>query len=168
MLPDLDLRVHVPIPEVVIVRASGTVNRLTASVLAQRVSYQLTRARHVVVDLGDVTVANPRGLAILLPLHHQATARGTQLHIVRAEHDAVRRALHTAGLDQLLVFDSTAEAVIAGLPRQIPPRGGPRRSAGAHPNMDGAPGDDDRSRCPADHYNSPAATSTGRGRTDTT
>ncbi len=141
MLPDLDLRVHVPIADVVIVRVGGTVNRLTASVLAKRVGYQLTRARHVVVDLGDVTVADPRGLAILLTLHHQATARGTQLHIVRAEHDAVRGALHTAGLDQLLVFDSTAEAVIAGLPRQVPSRGGPRRSASAHADLDGVPGD---------------------------
>ncbi|MGH3549230.1 MAG: STAS domain-containing protein [Pseudonocardiaceae bacterium] len=126
MLRDLNLRLHVPIPEVAIVRVSGTVNTLTASVLARRVSYQLSRARHVVVDLADVKVVDPGGLAVLRTLHHQAINCGSQLHVVRAEHDAVRRPLHTAGLDQLLVFESTAEAVIAGLPRLVPSPGGTR------------------------------------------
>ena len=61
MVPDLELRVHAPIPEVVIVRVSGTVNRLTAAVLASRVGHQIGRAPHVVVDLGEVTAMDPGG-----------------------------------------------------------------------------------------------------------
>lgn len=76
MLLDLELRVHAPIPEVVIVRVSGTVNRLTAAALAQRVGQQLSRAPHAVVDLDEVTVMDPRDLAVLVRLHQQASANG--------------------------------------------------------------------------------------------
>ncbi|HEX6403256.1 MAG TPA: STAS domain-containing protein [Pseudonocardiaceae bacterium] len=84
VLRNLDLRLHTPIPEVVIVRVAGTVDRFTSPVLAQRVAHQLTRAPHVVIDLGEVTAVDPRGVTGLLKLHHQATAHGTQIHIARA------------------------------------------------------------------------------------
>jgi anti-anti-sigma factor len=113
VLPDLDVRVYTPIPEVVIVRVGGAVDRFTAPVLAQRVGKQLTRAPHVVVDLGNVTAVDPRGLAILRTLHDQATASGTEIHITRAEDDTVRHALQTTGLDELFSLDPTAETVIA-------------------------------------------------------
>ena len=113
VLPDLDVRIYTPIPEVVIVRAGGTVDRFTAPVLAQRIEKQLTRAPHVVVDLGDVTTVDPRGLAALRTLHPQATASGTEIHITRAEDDTVRHALHITGLDQLFTLDPTADTVIA-------------------------------------------------------
>lgn len=128
MLPDLELRVYAPIPEAVIVRVSGTVNTRTAAVVAQRVGHQLTRAPHVVVDLGEVTAMDTRGLTVFRTLHRQATATGTEIHLVRAEHDAVRPALRTTGLDQLFTVDSTADAVIAGLPRQATPDDGPPQS----------------------------------------
>jgi anti-anti-sigma factor len=115
VLADLDVRVHTPIPEVVIVRVGGTVDRCTAPVLAQRVEKQLTRAPHVVVDLGDVTAVDPRGLAGLRTLHHQATASGTEIHITGADDDAVRHALRITGLDQLFTLDPTADMVIANL-----------------------------------------------------
>src|SRR5206468_2535727 len=70
-----------------------------------------------VIDLGDVSVLGPRGVAVLLMLHQEAMARGTDLHIVGAEHDAVHRPLQVTGLTQLLSLDSTADAVIASLPR---------------------------------------------------
>lgn len=115
VLGSLDLRVYAPIPEVVIVRVGGAINRRTAPVLAERVGKQLTRAHHVVVDLGEVTVLDPPGLAVLLTLYDRATARGTEIHIVRAEHDGVRGALRITGLDQLFTVDPTADAVIAKL-----------------------------------------------------
>jgi anti-sigma B factor antagonist len=136
MLPDLELRVYAPIPEVVIVRVSGTVNTRTAAVVAQRVGHQLTRAPHVVVDLGEVTAMDTRGLTVFRTLHRQATATGTEIHLVRAEHDAVSPALRTTGLDQLFTVDSTADAVIAGLPRQATPHDGPARSGANQPDLE--------------------------------
>jgi hypothetical protein len=59
-LADLDLWVHAPVPEVVIARVSGTVDRHTAPLLAQRVGQQLTRAPHV-VGRGEITVLDPGG-----------------------------------------------------------------------------------------------------------
>jgi anti-anti-sigma factor len=115
------LRLHTPTPDVVIVRVSGTVNRRGAQLLAELARKQLNRAPHVVIDLGDVSVLGPRGVAVLLTLHQEAMARGTELHIVGAEHNAVvHRPLQVTGLTQLLKLDSTADAVIASLPaRQV-------------------------------------------------
>lgn len=118
MLLDLELRVYAPIPEVVIVRASGSVNRLTAGVLAQRIDQQLRRAPHVVVDLGEVTVVDPCDLAVLFRVHQRARVKGTRIYLARAERDAVRRALRITGLDKLFTLAPTADAVIAGLPLQ--------------------------------------------------
>ncbi len=101
----------------VIVRVSGTVDRLNAPLLAELAGKQLNRAPHVVIDLGSVSVLGPQGLTVLLALHQQATARGTKLYIVGAEHDAVRRPLHVMGLAQLLSLNPTADAVVAALPR---------------------------------------------------
>lgn len=139
MSPDLELRVYAPIPDVVIVRVSGTVTRRTAAVLAKRVGYQLTRAPHVVVDLGEVTAVDPCGLAVLLTLHRRASINGTQIHLARAGHDAVRPALRTTGLDQLFTLAPTADAVIAGLPHHAPSHLGPRRSSTHQPDLDGYP-----------------------------
>lgn len=111
---------HTPTPDVVIVRVSGTVNRRGAQLLAELARKQLNRAPHVVIDLGGVSVLGPRGVAVLLTLHQEAMARGTELRIVGAEHDAVHRPLQVTGLTQLLTLDSTADAVIASLPaRQV-------------------------------------------------
>jgi anti-anti-sigma factor len=92
--------------------------------LAELVRKQLNRAPHVVIDLANVNVLGPRGLAVLLMLHQEAMALGTDLRIVGADHDAVHHPLRVTGLTQLLSFDSTADAVLdcqrarsgAGLP----------------------------------------------------
>jgi anti-anti-sigma factor len=101
---------------VVIVRVSGTVDRRGALLLAELARKQLNRAPHVVIDLGNVSALGPRGVAVLLRLHQEAMARGTDLRVVGAEHDAVHRPLQLTGLTQLLRLDSTADAVIASLP----------------------------------------------------
>jgi anti-sigma B factor antagonist len=124
VLRNLDVRLHTPIPEVVVVRLGGTVDRFTAPVLAEFLGKQLTRAPHVVVDLGEVTTVDPRGLTTLLRLHHQATATGTEIHIARAEDDTVRRALRLTGLDQLFTLDPTADTVIADIQAQPRSRSG--------------------------------------------
>jgi anti-anti-sigma factor len=128
-LPAVDLRVYRPLPEVVIVRVSGTVDWCTAPALAQRVARQLTRAPHVVVDLGEVTTVDPRGLAQLAALHHQAHATGTQIHLARAHGHAMRQALQLTGLDHLFTLDPTVEKIIAEVRSQPPSPGrlDPRR-----------------------------------------
>lgn len=125
----VDLRVHMPRPDVVIVRVSGALDRLNAQLVAELVGKQLHRAPHVVVDLGGVSVLSPRGLAVLLMLHQLAMTRRGQLHIVGAEHDAVGQPLHVTGLAQLLSLESTADAVIARLPwpGHVPHRAVPHR-----------------------------------------
>jgi anti-anti-sigma factor len=148
MSPDLELRVYAPTPDVVIVRVSGTVTRGTAAVLAKRVGHQLTRAPHVVVDLGEVTAVDPAGLAVLLTLHQRASVNGTQIYLARAGHDAVRPALQTVGLAQLFTLAPTADAVIAGLPRRAPSHHGPHRSGTHQPDLDGYPAGKGSSRHP--------------------
>ena len=113
VLRNLDLRVYTPIPEVVIVRVGGCLDSVTGPVLIKRVANQLLRAPHVVIDLGEVTAVDPRGLAGLVPLHHRASAHGTQIHLARAQGDAVRPALRITGLDQLCTLHPTAETVVA-------------------------------------------------------
>lgn len=108
-------------------RVGGTVDRFTAPVLTQRVAKQLTRAPHVVVDLGEVAVVDPHGLARLVTLHHQANATGTQIHLARA-HDDVRQALRLTGLDQLFTLEPTVEKIIAEFQAQ------PRSSDRVHPS----------------------------------
>jgi anti-anti-sigma factor len=131
VLRQLDLRVYAPIPEVVIVRVSGVVDGVTAPMLATRVDNQLARAPHVVVDVGDVSAVDPQALAVLWPLQDKAVAAGTEIHIVRADDDEVRRALRITGVDQVFTVDATAEAVIAevraGPARDGRFRGGSRR-----------------------------------------
>lgn len=138
----MDLRLHRPTPDVVIVRASGPVDGLAARLLAERVGQQLHRAPHVVIDLGDVGVLGPRGLTVLSTLHQQALERGSQLHIVGAGHDAVRQPLHASGLAQRLSLESTADAVIAALPRPVISRVAAGR-IGPGPGAPRMKGDDD-------------------------
>jgi anti-anti-sigma factor len=115
----MDVRLHMPRPDVVIVRVSGAVGGMTAPVLAERVGKQLQRVPHVVLDLGEVSVLGPQGLTVLLMLCQEAMARGVELHVVGVERDAVRRPLHARGLAQLVRFDATVDAVIAELPRPV-------------------------------------------------
>jgi anti-anti-sigma factor len=124
----MDLRLHMPRPDVVIVRVSGAVDPVTAPVLAALVGKQLLRVPHVVLDLGEVSVLGPQGLTVLLMLYQEAMARGVELQIVGVERDAVRRPLHARGLAQLVRFDATVDAVVASLPLPVRSRVGSRRA----------------------------------------
>jgi anti-anti-sigma factor len=124
----MDLRLHMPRPDVVIVRVSGAVDPVAAPVLAALVGKQLLRVPHVVLNLGEVTVLGPQGLTVLLMLYQEAMARGVELQIVGVERDAVRRPLHARGLAQLVRFDATVDAVIASLPLPVRSRVGSRRA----------------------------------------
>ena len=112
--PKLDVRLHVPIPDVVVVRVSGSVDEATSLELARRVGQQLGRAPHVVIDLQDVGSLCGRSLSLLCALHRRAVATGTQLH-VSADRVDVLRSLQRSGLDQLVSVSPAAELVVAGL-----------------------------------------------------
>jgi anti-anti-sigma factor len=112
--PRLDVRLHVPIPDVVVVRVSGSVDEATSLELARRVGQQLGRAPHVVIDLQDVGSLCGRSLRLLCALQRRAVAKGTQLH-VSAERGDVLRSLQRSGLDQLVPVCPAAELVVAGL-----------------------------------------------------
>jgi len=114
----LEVRLHAPLPHAVIVRAAGTVNPTGAALLAQRVAQQLRRAAHVVLDLEEVAVLCPAGVATLADLHRDALALGGCLHIAGADHGAVAGPLRAAGLDHQLCLAWSADAAIALLPRR--------------------------------------------------
>jgi anti-anti-sigma factor len=124
----MDLRLHMPRPDVVIVRVSGAVDPVAAPVLAALVGKQLLRVPHVVLNLGEVTVLGPQGLTVLLMLYQEAMARGVELYVVGVERDAVRRPLHARGLAQLVRFDATVDAVVASFPLPVRSRVGSRRA----------------------------------------
>jgi anti-anti-sigma factor len=124
----MDLRLHMPRTDVVIVRVSGAVDPVAAPVLAALVGKQLLRVLHVVLDLGEVTVLRPQGLTVLLMLYQEAMARGVELYVVGVERDAVRRPLHARGLAQLVRFDATVDAVVASFPLPVRSRVGSRRA----------------------------------------
>jgi anti-anti-sigma factor len=114
--PGLDVRLHVPIPDVVVIRVSGSVDEAAGPVLARRIGEQLGRAPHVVIDLRDVGSLCGQSLSLLGAVHRRALAMGTQLH-VSAERHEVLRSLQHSGLDQLLSVRPAAELVVAGLTR---------------------------------------------------
>jgi anti-anti-sigma factor len=118
----MDLRLHAPRSDVVIVRVSGPVDELAASVLADRVGKQLHRAPHVIVDLGDVSTLCPRGLTVLSTLYQKAMAQQTRLYIVIAEHDELQ--LHTTSLAPMLSLEPTVDAVISALSEPVMPHRG--------------------------------------------
>ncbi|WP_433287051.1 STAS domain-containing protein [Pseudonocardia sp. CA-142604] len=110
----LDVRLHVPIPDVVVVRVSGSVDEATSLELARRVGQQLGRAPHVVIDLRDVGSLCERSLRLLSALHRRAVATSTQLH-VSADRVDVLCSLRRSGLDKLVPVRPAAELVVAGL-----------------------------------------------------
>jgi anti-anti-sigma factor len=112
--PRLDVRLHVPIPDVVVVRVTGSVDEATSLEFARRVRQQLGRAPHVVIDLQDVGSLCERSVRLLRALHRRAVATGTQLHVAADRLD-VLRTLQRSGLDQLVPIRPAAELVVAGL-----------------------------------------------------
>lgn len=118
----LDVRLHSPIPAVVVVRVSGELNGRSVPLLTERVSQQFARAPHVVIDLADVTFLGAAGLEALKVLHRHATDSGCRVHLA-ADHEAVCCPPHLAGLDQLLPVVASADALLACLtPARVPLR----------------------------------------------
>lgn len=112
-ITDLDVRLHAPRPEVVVVHVGGVVDEGAAGLLAERLGQQLDRATHVVLDLDGVQVLRGCGARLLADLQRQAGDRGSFLHIAAVEDAGVHDELRMAGLD----CERPADAVVALLPQ---------------------------------------------------
>jgi anti-anti-sigma regulatory factor len=110
----LDVRLHAPTPETVIVWVAGSLHPQTVPLLTVRVLQQLRRARDVVIDLSSLTWMDPRMAAELRDLHEMAAGCGTRLHVA-AENELVVDLLRRVDPEQHVVFGS-ADAVRASLP----------------------------------------------------
>jgi hypothetical protein len=88
--PDLlDVRLHAPTPDTVIVWVAGAVGPASAPLLTLRVRQQFQRASHVILDLSSVTWLDPPVAADLRALEGHAERCGTRLHIAGAENPAI-------------------------------------------------------------------------------
>jgi ABC-type transporter Mla MlaB component len=111
---DLDVRLHSPRPDTVVVWAAGTLQTRGAPLLATRVRQQLQRAAHVVLDLSSVTSADPEALASLATLWRTAQRTGTCLHVA-VENGPLAERIRLLGLGHDVVTGPAA-AVVATLP----------------------------------------------------
>ena len=98
----LAVELWVPDPRLVVLRAGGEIDLLTAVELGDRLLDQLARREHVVLDLAAVTFFGVSAIKLLLHIHDAARAGGVGLHITGAGHRAVARPLHLTGVDKLL------------------------------------------------------------------
>jgi anti-anti-sigma regulatory factor len=113
--PDpLDVRLHAPTTDTVIVWVAGPIRRADAPLLTLRVRQQFGRAEHVILDLSSVSWLDPAVAADLRALEAHADSRGCRLHIAGAENPAVAEPLlHLDSTHQLA--NGPADAVLAVL-----------------------------------------------------
>jgi len=113
--PDtLDVRLHAPTTDTVIVWVAGPIRRADAPLLALRVRQQFERALHVILDLSSVTRLDPAVAADLRALETHADSCGCRLHIAGAQNAAIAEPLrHLECVHQLA--NGPADAVLAVL-----------------------------------------------------
>jgi hypothetical protein len=76
--PALEVRLHSPRPDILIVRPSGALTGITAAQLGERIVHRGRWACHVVVDVGDLAPVTP---AAVPALAEQARRCGVQVHL---------------------------------------------------------------------------------------
>jgi anti-anti-sigma regulatory factor len=115
VVPDgrLDVRLHAPSPDTVIVRVDGPLHRCNSALLEIRVRQQLHRAPHVILDLSSVTWMDLEVARELRALLAKAESCGTRLHIA-AENEAVVEGFRRIDMGRHVVLGS-ADAVLASL-----------------------------------------------------
>jgi anti-anti-sigma regulatory factor len=109
----LDVRLHAPTPDIVIVRVIGSLYPRNCAMLTVRVRQQLHRASHVVLDLSSVTWMDLQVAGELRALHARAVDCGVHLHIA-ADNERVVEGLRRIELGERVV-PGTADAVLACL-----------------------------------------------------
>jgi anti-anti-sigma factor len=117
----LDVRLHAPTPDTVIIWIAGPVDISTTPLLMLRVRQQLHRARHIVIDLSSVTHLDCHGVSALQTLRAHTAHRGVRLHIAGGDNRAVAEPLRLLDPSWPLT-EGPADAVLAHLHRAAPGR----------------------------------------------
>lgn len=100
-------------PEVRVLHVVGELDTLTAPLLQDRLQEQQSAARHVVLDLTDVTFLGSAGLAVLVGANDAATQNDGKLWVVPGSR-IVRRAMEATGLlPHFTIADGVPEAIAA-------------------------------------------------------
>ena len=108
----LVLRVHRPHPDIVLVSASGAIDESTGARLERLLSARLDDAvRTVVLDLTGVGFLAVSALQLLARTAERARERSVELALVATGHE-VLRALHIAGLPEVLPVHASARAAV--------------------------------------------------------
>jgi anti-anti-sigma regulatory factor len=109
----LDVRLHAPSPETVIVRVDGPMHLHNSALMEIRIRQQFGRAPHVILDLSAVTWMDLEVARELRDLLAKAESCGTRLHIA-AENEAVVEGFRRVDMGRQIVIGS-ADAVLASL-----------------------------------------------------
>lgn len=113
LAPDhLRIAVSHPSRDIAVITPDGEIDMATAPLLVERVTPELYRRAHVVIDLTGVAFLASRGVQAIVDLRNAAAEHGTELHLVGRLQPIVARILSIAGLS---CVDHQAEDVVARL-----------------------------------------------------
>ena len=107
----LEVRLHAPRIDVVVVWVSGLIDPTTVGLLVLRIGQQLPRTPRVIVDLSGVHGVVGDAVRALGRVVEAADAHGVELHVAGVEHYALDCALRRAGFGRL--HSGPAAAVLA-------------------------------------------------------
>ncbi|MEJ3657913.1 STAS domain-containing protein [Actinomycetes bacterium KLBMP 9759] len=91
---------------VIVLRPVGEIDMSTVHVVRDRLSAELARREHVVLDCSDVQFLSSGGIQAFVEAHRLAEAVGAVLHIAGATNRVVARPLELTGLDTVLVMSA--------------------------------------------------------------
>ncbi|WP_219419001.1 STAS domain-containing protein [Pseudonocardia nigra] len=107
------MRLHAPTPDTVIVRVAGPLIPSTMPFFMLRITQQLTRAVHVVIDLSSVDHLDEQTADCLRLLYGLAARRGVTIHVADAGRPTIGESLRAIQSDG--VVGIPADAVVATL-----------------------------------------------------
>ncbi len=107
---------RLPYATVRVVPLAGRIDAAAVPAVRERVNTALsTGARHIVVDLADVTFMSSSGLRVLLLVARDLRKRGNDLRLCAARPQ-VAEVFHLTGFDQIFQLHPTREAAVASFP----------------------------------------------------
>jgi anti-anti-sigma factor len=111
-----EVRVHVPVETVAVLRPEGALDLRSSPELVARVELHLQLGRNVVVDMRDVELLGTSALHALLGVHAAARRAGLALWLTGADAPSVARTLGATGLAEVLpVSTSSTEELVWAL-----------------------------------------------------
>lgn len=100
-------------PGVRVLHVVGELDTLTAPLLQDRLQVQQAEARHIVLDLTDVTFLGSAGLAVLVAAKDAADQNGGKLWVVPGSRIVMRAMEATGLLPHFTIADGVPEALAA-------------------------------------------------------